>query len=92
MGFVNNEVQSVGFFTNSIRQRLPDGILPPVRVLCQIAGFRELLRVQKIDMPIFQHFHIKGIIADRYALIQTDLVRLQIDLQPRLLIELRGIR
>ena len=92
MGFVNDEVQPVGFLSHGIRQRLPNGILPPVRMLCQIAGLGELLCVQEIDVPILQHFHIKGIVADRDALIQTDLVRLQVDLQPRLLIELRGIR
>ena len=42
-------------------------------------------------MSILQRLHIKGVVADDNALIQSDLVRLQVDLQPRLLIELRGI-
>ena len=69
MGFVNDEVQPVGFLSNGIRQRLPNCILPPVRMLCQIAGFGELLCVQEIDVPILQHFHIKGIVADHDTLV-----------------------
>ena len=42
-------------------------------------------------MAILQHFHVERIVADNNALVQSDLVRLQVDLQPRLLIELRGI-
>lgn len=60
-------------------------------MLCQVAGFGEFLRVQKVDVPILQCLHIKGVVADDNALIQPDLVCLQVDLQPRLLIELRGI-
>ena len=37
---------------------LPNGILPPVRMLCQIAGLGELLCVQEIDVPILQHFQM----------------------------------
>ena len=69
MGFVNDEVQPVGFLSNGIRQRLPNCILPPVRMLCQIAGLGELLCVQEIDVPILQHFHIKGIVADHDTLV-----------------------
>ena len=43
-------------------------------------------------MAILQHFHVERIVADNNALIQPDLDGLQVDLQPRLLIELRGIR
>ena len=60
-------------------------------MLCQVAGFGELLRVQKVNVSILQRLHIKGVVADDNALVQSDLVRLQVDLQPRLLIELRGI-
>ena len=48
-------------------------------MLCQVAGFGELLRVQKVNVSIFQHLHIKGVVADDNALIQPDLVRLQVD-------------
>ena len=37
MGFVNDEIQPVGFLAYRIRQRLPNGVLPAVRVFGKIA-------------------------------------------------------
>ena len=92
MGFIDDEVQPVALLAHGVRERLPDGVLPSIRVLRQIAGFGKLLCVQEVDVAILQHFHVERIVADNNALIQPNLVGLQVDLQPRLLIELRGIR
>ena len=90
-GFINDEVQSVGFLPDGVCQSLPNGILSAIGVLGQIAGFGEFLGIQKIDVSILQHFHVEVFIADDNTLIQTNLVRLQVDFQTRLLVELGRI-
>ena len=92
MRFVYDEVQPVGLIACSICKRFPDGILSSIRVLGEIARFAEFLRIEKIDMPVFQHLTIKAFVADGNALIQTDFVRLGIYFESGLLVELRRIR
>ena len=48
----------------------------------QITGFAQLLRVQKIDMTIFQHFLVKRLVGNHNALTDADLVCLLLDLLP----------
>ena len=69
MGFIDDEIQPVSFLSYCVGQRLPDGILPSVGVLGQVAGFGQLLCVQEIDVPILQHLHIKGVVADHDTLV-----------------------
>lgn len=69
MGFVNDEVQPVALLAHGVRERLPDGVLPSVGMLCQVAGFGEFLRVQEVDVAILQHFHVERIVADHDALV-----------------------
>ena len=78
VSFVYDEIQPVRLLTDGVGKSLPDRILPSVGVLGQVARFRELLSVQEIDMPVLKDFHIKGIIADRYALVQSDLISLEV--------------
>ena len=68
MGLVNDKIQAVGFLLCCILQCFPYGILPPVSVFTQISGFPKLLRVQKVDLSILQHFHIKGGVLNGNAL------------------------
>ena len=43
-------------------------------------------------MTVFEHLGVEGVVADHHALIQPDLVCLEIDFEPGLLVELRRIR
>ena len=43
-------------------------------------------------MPIVQHLLVEGFIGDGHALVKANLIRLQVDLAARLLVELRRIR
>ena len=76
MGLVNDEVQAVVLLVHRVLQRFPDGEGASVALLCQVAAFAELLGVQKIDMPIIQHFLVKGFIGDSHTLVEPNLVRL----------------
>ena len=76
VGLVNDEVQAVVLLVHRVLQRFPDGEGASVALLCQVAAFAELLGVQKIDMPIIQHFLVKGFIGDSHTLVEPNLVRL----------------
>ena len=92
MGLVNDKVQAVVLLVHRILQRLPDGIGAPVAILGQVTALAELLSVQEIDVPVVQHLLVEGLIGDGDALVEANLVRLQVDFTARLLVELRRIR
>ncbi len=53
---------------------------------------RASLCIQEIDVTILKDFFIEGIFADCNTLAQTNFISLRVNLQPRLLIQLRKIR
>ena len=91
MCLVNDEIQPVGFLPDGIGKRVPNGILPPVAIAGEIAFLAQLLRVQKIDMPVIQILLVEGFVVDGDALIEADFIRFQIDLLPGLRVQRRGI-
>ena len=92
MGLINDEVQAVVLLVHRVLQRFPDGEGASVALLCQITALTQLLGIQEIDMPIVQHLLVEGFIGDVHALVEPNLIRLQVNLAARLLVELRRIR
>ena len=92
MGLINDEVQAVVLLVHRVLQRFPDGEGASVALLRQITALAELLDIQEIDMPIVQHLLVEGFIGDGHALVEPNLIRLQVNLAARLLVELRRIR
>ena len=78
--------------THGIRQGLPNSISTAITIFRQFRGCGELLCIQKIDVTILKCFFIEGILADRNALAQANFISLGVNLQLRLLIQLRRIR
>ena len=76
VGLVNDEVQAVVLLVHRVLQRFPDGEGASVALLCQITALTQLLGIQEIDMPIIQHFLVKGFIGDSHTLVEPNLVRL----------------
>ena len=76
VGLVNDEVQAVVLLVHRVLQRFPDGEGASVALLCQITALTQLLGIQEIDMPIIQHFLVKGFIGDSRTLAEPNLVRL----------------
>ena len=56
---VNDEVKMIRLVCDRIVKSLPYRILTEITVLCQITAFADLLRVEKIDLPVLQHFAVK---------------------------------
>ena len=92
VGLINDEVQAVILLVHRVLQRFPDGECASVALLRQVTALAQLLCIQKIDMPIVQHLLVKGFIGDSHALIEPNLIRLQVNLTAGLLVELRRIR
>ena len=92
VGLINDEVQAVVLLVHRVLQRFPDGEGASVALLCQITALTQLLGIQEIDMPIVQHLLVEGFIGDVHALVEPNLIRLQVNLAARLLVELRRIR
>ena len=88
---INDEIQPVRLALDRIVQCLPDRILPIIGMLGQFSAPADLLRVQKINMPILQHLHVEGFFGDGHTLAIAQLVGFQLDLLLGLLIQLRGI-
>ena len=61
-------------------------------MLRQLAAAADLLRVQKIDMPILQHFHIKGFLCNGHTLSKPQLAGFQLDFLLGLCIQFRRVR
>lgn len=76
VGLVNDEVQAVVLLVHRVLQRFPDGEGASVALICQITALTQLLGIQEIDMPIIQHFLVKGFIGDSRTLAEPNLVRL----------------
>ena len=67
--FIDNKVQSARFVLNGIIKGFPNRVLPVIRVLRQFTVSADFLSIQKVDMTIFQHLHIKSVVADDNALV-----------------------
>ena len=89
---INNEIQTISFFSCRIFNGLPNRILSRIRMTAQITGLAKLLRIQKIDMTVLQNLSVERFIRNHYALIHADLICLQLDLLLGLFIQLRRIR
>ena len=89
---INNEIQTVSFFSCRIFNGLPNRILSRIRMTAQITGLAKLLRIQKIDMTVLQNLLVERFIRNHYALIYTNLICFQLDLLLGLFIQLRRIR
>ena len=89
---INNEIQTVSFFSCCIFNGLPNRILSRIRMAAQITGLAKFLRIQEIDMTVLQNLSVERFIRNHYALIHADLICLQLDLLLGLLIQLRRIR
>ena len=76
VSFIYDEIQSIRFLLDSVRQSLPYGVLPGVRMMHQIRSLAQFLCVQEVDIAVFQHFHIKGFVLDGNALLKTNLIGL----------------
>ena len=82
----------IRFVLDRIVQRFPDGVLTVVGVLRQLTAATDFLCIQKIDVPIFQHFHIEGILCNGHALAKAQLAGFQLDFLLGLRIQFRRIR
>ena len=66
--FVDDKVQPVALFSDSIRNRLPDRISPAIAIFRELRSNRQLLRIQEINMPILKYLFIKGFLRNRDTL------------------------
>ena len=78
--FIDDKVQPVTLFPDSICKRLPDCISPAITIFRELGGDRQLLRIQKINMTVLKYFFIKGFLGNRNTLRQLDLISLGVDL------------
>ena len=59
---INNEIQTVSFFSCCIFNGLPNRILSRIRMTAQITGLAKFLRIQEIDMTVLQNLSVERFI------------------------------
>ena len=62
MCLINNEIQTISFFSCRIFNGLPNRILSRIRMAAQITGLAKLLRIQEIDMTVLQNLSVERFI------------------------------